>query len=135
MECIAVLLEVGLPRFEQVLVGNRRFLLPHDEVPVGVRPLQHRATLHHRETRLPQKLQLLRGVRLDVVKQLNFLLDLGQQVLSVLLGLAVVVVPLVVENVALQLVLRCLDLLGLLLEALGGLEFIELVTFVITPAC
>lgn len=69
------------------------------------------------------------------MKQLDFFFDLGQQVLRVFLRFAMVVVAFVVEHVALQLVLRILNLLGLLLERICVLQLIEFIALVIATAC
>lgn len=75
MQGVTELFEISLPLLKKSFLGGFGILLRHLVVAIRVRPLEHSAAMNDSNASFCQELQLLRGIRLQIMQLHNLVLD------------------------------------------------------------
>ena len=75
MQGVTELFEISLPLLKKSFISGFRLLLRHLVVAICVRPLEHSAAMDDSNASLCQELELLRGIRLQIMQLHNLVLD------------------------------------------------------------
>ena len=131
MQILAILLQILLHKFKQILVPP-----PLQVIPIHIRILKHLPTPNYLINRLLQKLQLILRVRLNPMQQLHLLLNNRPQLPTLLLCLIMVVVPLKVKHILAEFALSLAHLRLLVSDILIPtlLHLLVLVAVVVTTS-
>jgi len=132
VQMVAILLQVGLPLLEEVLLDFLHFLVL--VVAIGIGPLEHVARLDYRLAAEFKELKLFRRVILDLVQHVALVLEHGQLLDGQLSRAVMIGVPLVVPHVPLKFSFDIVALLLLLRKALVFFLFLVQVALVVA-AC